>query len=67
MGVTDTGHLFRCDNCREEFAHGIHIGRNVDRKRARYANYCSAPCRDAREAQFRESDRKIRNREVGRG
>lgn len=59
-------YLFRCDNCRREFTHGIHVGRNVHTKQSRYASYCCADCRNQGEKKFAESDRAIRNGEIGR-
>lgn len=57
---------FRCNHCRRDFQYGIHIGRNIDSRQARYANYCCADCRNQGEKKFAESDRAIRNREIGR-
>jgi len=62
----DEPYRHTCGTCRREFTHGIHIGRNVDSKQARYASYCCADCRNQGEKRFAESDRAIRNREVGR-
>lgn len=52
-----------CGHCRREFRFGIHVGRNVNRKQARYASYCSVLCKNLGEMRFEEQDRRIRNQE----
>ncbi len=54
---------FTCGHCRRQFTHGIHIGRNLDKRQARYADYCSRDCARQGERRFKEEDARIGNME----